>query len=192
MIAPLDEDSRWLRLMKEGRRCSSCEEVHAGVFDLACFRPEHWCGAETYQQNSALSLDGDFLSEDFCVIGGADFFVRGIVELPIIGSGGAVFAYGVWSTLSREKFTIYVDRFDAGAAGDEDWFGWFSNRLKAYPDTLNLKCRVRPRTGRRRPRFVLEPTDHPLALEQASGISFDRLLEIYAANGHDLRASLTN
>jgi hypothetical protein len=52
---------------------------------------------------------------------------------------------------------------------------------------VNLKCHVRPRSGRQRPLIELEPTDHPLSVEQRDGISIDRLLEIYAINGHDLR-----
>lgn len=59
--------------------------------------------------------------------------------------------------------------------------------LKGYPDTLNLKCQVHPQAGRQRPYLVLEPTEHPLAVEQQNGLTFDRLLEIYALNGHDLR-----
>ena len=61
------------------------------------------------------------------------------------------------------------------------------DRLKSYPDTLNMKCQVHPREGRQRPTIELEPTDHPLAIEQRDGITFDRLLTIYALNGHDLR-----
>jgi hypothetical protein len=70
------------------------------------------------------------------------------------------------------------------------WFGWFSNRLKGYDDTLNLKCQVHPRPGRQRPWIELEPTDHPLAVEQRRGMTLDRLLEIYALNGHDIRQTL--
>jgi hypothetical protein len=36
-----------------------------------------------------------------------------------------------------------------------------------------------------------ESTQHPLAIEQRDGITFDRLLDIYAANGHDMRAALS-
>jgi hypothetical protein len=38
----------------------------------------------------------------------------------------------------------------------------------------------------------LEPTDHPLAVEQRDGITFDRVLEIYALHGHDLRTVLSD
>jgi hypothetical protein len=129
--------------------------------------------------------------EDFCVLDGQHFFVRAVLELPITGGGEQRFGVGVWSTLSRESFIRYIETFDSGEQdGLGPWFGWFSNRLKGYPDTLNLKCRVHPVSGRQRPRVELEATPHPLALEQKSGISFDRLLELYAINGHDIRQSL--
>jgi hypothetical protein len=51
---------------------------------------------------------------------------------------------------------------------------------------------VTPRKGRERPTIELEPTSHPLAVEQRQGITFDRLLEIYALNGHDLGAALSD
>jgi hypothetical protein len=52
-------------------------------------------------------------------------------------------------------------------------FGWFSNQVPGYPDTLNLKCDVSPRDDGMRPLITLEPTDHPLAVQQREGISFE-------------------
>jgi hypothetical protein len=40
-------------------------------------------------------------------------------------------------------------------------------------------------------RCGLGPTAHPLAMDQRDGISFDRILELYALNGHDIRAVLS-
>ena len=91
-------------------------------------------------------------------------------------------------TIDFNGKNIKTDSFDSGDQGRlGPWFGWFSNRLKGYPETLNLKCQVRPRSGRQRPLIELEPTEHPLAVEQRDGITIDRLLEIYSLNGHDLR-----
>jgi hypothetical protein len=64
--------------------------------------------------------------------------------------------------------------------------------LKGYPDTLNLKCQVLPQEGRQRPFVELEPTAHPLAVEQREGATFDRILEIYALYGHDMRSALSD
>jgi len=55
-----------------------------------------------------------------------------------------------------------------------------------------LKCHVLPQEGRQRPLVRLEATDHPLAVEQQTGITFDRLLELYALNGHDLSAAFAS
>jgi hypothetical protein len=159
--------------------------------DLACGKPEPWLGSENLVPNAGVARSHHFLSEDFCVLEGEHFFVRCVLEIPIVGSDRDGFAYGVWSSLSEKNFRRYVETFDAGEQdGLGPWFGWFSNRLKGYPDTLFLKCQVHPRAGRRRPWIELEPTDNPLAIEQRDGITLDRLLEIYALNGHDFRGSL--
>ena len=94
-------------------------------------------------------------------------------------------------TLSKTNFDRYIETFDTGDHGHlGPWFGWFSNRIPGYPDTLNLKCQVVPRNGRSRPYVELKPTHHPLAIEQRDGITFGRILEIYALYGHDVRAAL--
>jgi hypothetical protein len=162
------------------------------LFDLACDKPDFWQGGEQ-RPNSELQGSENILTEDFCVLGGTHYFVRCVLQLPILGKQDAVFGFGTWATLSKQNFSRYVDTFDSGAQGDlGPWFGWFSNRLKDYPDTLNLKCQVHPRAGRQRPLIELERTEHPLAVEQQNGITFDRLLAIYAVNGHDLRVALTD
>lgn len=187
----LSLDPRWRRLHDSTWRCPCCGEQPGGVFDLACGKPEQWPGSEDKVPNAEARTSNHFLSEDFCVLDGEHFFVRCVLEIPILGSGGEFFAYGVWSTLSAKNFCVYLDTFDSGDQEDlGPWFGWFSNRLKGYDDTLNLKCQVHPRPGRQRPWIELERTDHPLAVEQAEGITFDRLLEIYALNGHDIRQYL--
>jgi hypothetical protein len=56
-------------------------------------------------------------------------------------------------------------------------FGWFSNSLPGYPETLNLKCSMYARTGGLRPLIELEATDHPLAIAQREGIPFSQAVE---------------
>jgi len=64
------------------------------------------------------------------------------------------------------------------------FFGWLNAWLKPYPETMNLKARVHLRDRGIRPSIELEPTDHPLALEQRNGISVDPVAEIYATMMH--------
>jgi hypothetical protein len=192
LVAATNElDPRWLKLQDSDWTCPSCGEAHRGLFDLACTRPDFWRGNEEKRPNAELDLTSSFLSEDFCVLDGRHFFVRCVLQLPILATGGAFFGFGVWSTLSRKNLEIYIDTFDSGDQADlGPWFGWFSNKLNGYPDTLNLKCQVRPQAGRQRPLIELDLTDHPLAQDQQNGVTFDRLLEIYAANGHDIRDAI--
>ena len=132
-----------------------------------------------------------FLSEDFCVLEGEHFFVRCVLDLPLLGTEGRSFGLGVWSTLSEANFKLYCDTFDTGKQDElGPWFGWFSNRLKAYPNTLNLKCQVHPRPGRQRPWIEITQPDHPLAKEQREGISVERLAEILALDGHAVDPAL--
>lgn len=189
----LESDPRWRRLHDTAWPCSCCGEEHGGVFDLAYAKPEQWPESEEKVPNSEAAASSHFLSEDFCVRGGEDFFVRCVLEIPILGSAGQSFAYGVWSSLSEKNFGFYRDGFDSGVYEDQGpWFGWFSSRLKGYPDTLNMRCQVHPRPGRQRPWIELEESDHPLFVEQSRGMMLDRLLEIYALNGHDIRLGLVD
>lgn len=154
------------------------------MFDLAASKPDFWQNPEVREPNSALRMDGDFLSEDFCVIDGQHFFVRCVLDIPVHGLD-QWFGYGVWSTLSRANFDKYVEGFDDGNYEDfGPWTGWFSNNLRVFGETLNLPCWVEPQQERQRPLIDFGDLDHPIALAQREGISAERVLEIYAAYGH--------
>jgi hypothetical protein len=71
----------------------------------------------------------------------------------------------VWSTPGREREPAY--------------FGWLSTELPAHSiATLNLKTHVHTEPVGTRPHVVLEPTDHPMAVEQRTGITVHRVHEI--------------
>jgi hypothetical protein len=151
-----------------------------GISDIAFSNPDQWEGDRVYRENKELDTTKDFLSEDFCVLNGEHFFVRCVLQIPLLGAKGEYFAYGVWSTLSKKNFDIYVDTFNSGEQSElGPWFGWFSNKIKGYPDTLGLKCQVYPQSGRIRPVIELMDENHPLAIEARDGISYERLTELY-------------
>jgi hypothetical protein len=178
-------DPRWNWLLRQTWVCAACGKRHPGVFDLGCARPDFWEDSEVPLPNSAALRSTHCLTEDFCILGGQHFFVRCILSLPLVGAPGEHFAFGVWSTLSPANFQLYVETFDSGDQGAlGPWFGWFSNRLAGYPDTLNLRCLVHPRADRQRPWIELEDSGHPLGRESWDGITYERLFEIYAAYGH--------
>jgi len=95
------------------------------------------------------------------------------------------FSWGVWVSLSEQSFLTWVKNFDQQRRSHVGpFFGWLNAWLKPYPETLNLKTHVHLRDNGVRPWIELEPTDHPLAVEQRNGISIDRVAEIYAIMMH--------
>ncbi|MDX2296351.1 MULTISPECIES: DUF2199 domain-containing protein [Streptomyces] len=129
------------------------------------------------------ATDDSLLSSDQCVIRGEHFFVRGLIEIPVLGSD-EVFSWGVWVSLSRANFSRAADLWDTpGREAEEPYFGWLTTELLVYPaTTLNLKTHVHTRPVGQRPLIELEPTDHPLAVEQRNGITLDRVREIAEAS----------
>jgi hypothetical protein len=156
----------------EGFECHLCGGWHEGLpLDYAYDAPYHW--------SENLRSDADsFLNSDFCVIRKHDFFVRALIEIPVIGSEHP-FRWGVWTTLSKSNFDKMTSLWDDPKLLDEPaYFGWLSNSIDLYPETLNLKTNVQSRKVEERPYLLLEPTDHPLAIEQRTGITVERVREI--------------
>lgn len=74
---------------------------------------------------------------------------------------------------------------DARPRGRTPYFGWLTTELALYsPSTTNLKTHAHTRPLGQRPFIELEPTDHPLAVEQRTGITMDRVREIAEAVLH--------
>ncbi|MBE1162455.1 DUF2199 domain-containing protein [Dyella acidiphila] len=154
--------------------CSCCGETHAGSPSFGYKAPHYYDLLSDEDKTQTAELD-----DDICVIGTdeqCDRFVRAILEVPILGSVEP-FLWGVWVSLSEASFKRYLMTWDEPDESDS-YFGWFSNRLPHYPDTLNLKTSVRPRKGGLRPCLVLEQSDHPLAMHFHQGLSAEEAQQI--------------
>ncbi|MFD7710342.1 DUF2199 domain-containing protein [Streptomyces sp. NPDC059786] len=129
--------------------------------------------------------DDCLLSSDQCVIDAQHYVVKGLIEMPVVGSG-ELFSWGVWVFLSRENFSRAADLwYTAGRECEEPYFGRLTTELLAYPSTtLNLRNRVHIRPVGERPCVELEPTGHPLAVEQRTGITLERVRDIAAGVLH--------
>lgn len=156
--------------------------------DLAAFAPGPWPHPEEREPNSALRLEGDFLSEDFCILEGRYFMIRVVLEIPVRGLTDK-FGFGCWSTLSRENFDKYVAGFDVGDFADwGPWSGWLCNKLVDYVGDEPEPALVYPQPDRQRPKLMVADENHPLAIAQNEGISPERMLEILEAYGHTISA----
>jgi hypothetical protein len=160
--------------------CHRCGQEHEGVpLDWSFDGPAYWDGPRA---------EGDYLAEDACVWtdddGGRAFFVRGFLEIAIEDSEETL-GYGVWSSLSERSFERVLALWDDPARTSEPpYFGWLSNSLPGYPETLNLPLDVVTADLAQRPDLRLHSGDHPLVLEQERGIVWERVLELAELNLH--------
>ncbi len=118
------------------------------------------------------------LSSDQCIIDGEHFFVVGNLEIAVAGLEER-FSWDVWVSISKANFERTCDLWEVeGRESEPPYFGWLSTDLPGYPDTLSLKTMVHTRALGHRPRVELEPTEHPLAIEQLQGITRARVQAI--------------
>jgi hypothetical protein len=169
------QDFRW--------KCYSCEEWHTGpCLDFCYDAPAYWGdGVERTSQSRPLNVEelpNSFLDEDLCIVDGEYHFVRGLIQLPIIGTA-ETFRWGVWGSLSKKNFVKLLSQFDDPKRVElEPMFSWLSNEIDEYEDTLSLKMYAHIREPGEVPLFELEQTDHQLSREYHHGITPTRVKDI--------------
>jgi hypothetical protein len=91
-----------------------------------------------------------------------------------------MFTWGVWVSLSSSNFSRTTDSWNQpGRENEPPYFGWLSTELPLYePSTVQLKTHVHTRPVGEKPFVEVEPTDHPLAVEQRTGITMARVQQI--------------
>lgn len=155
--------------------CPNCGNWHEGMPTFAARAPLYYYSINENERTSRC-----ILSSDECVIDGEYFFVRGCIELPVHGASEP-FIWGVWVSLSKANFQSFRDVYNQGKSSHiGPFFGWLSAELPLYPSTENLKTMIHLRDNGIRPYIELEPTDHPLAIEQRTGISVQRVANFVA------------
>ena len=110
--------------------CSCCGEVHEGLADLVFDAPHYYHTVPLEQRNERC-----LLTTDLCSIDNEDFFIRGCLDIPIIGRPER-FSWGAWCSVSRANFD-------------------------KYREVLELKVMAHLRDERTRPWFELEESEHP-------------------------------
>ena len=167
-------------------KCGSCDEWHTGpILDIGFDEPHYW--SKEFEESARWTVlpsgeleknSGTFLDSDYCAIEDRDFFVRGLISLPILGAA-ETFCWGVWGSLSRENFEKLIRADHANERLEiPAMFSWLSNNIPDYPDTLSLKMYAHIQEPGLRPEFWLERSDHPLSQENHHGISPERVKEI--------------
>jgi hypothetical protein len=151
--------------------CSICGSVHEDLPDIGFDKPDYFCSVPEAERERRIEL-----TADTCSIDNEDFFIRGVLEIPIIESARTL-GFGVWVSQKRENFYTYIENFNSSAIGP--FFGWLSTRIPFYEeDTLSLKTLAYFRGGDQRPLIVLEVSDHRLSVDQNNGITMAMAWEI--------------
>jgi hypothetical protein len=158
----------------EGYYCATCGEYHPGPpLSYSVEAPYQWFAIPQEEREIRAEL-----TSDQCIIDGQHFFVRGQLELPIVDHL-APFVWGAWFSLSEENLRRATGLWEQEERENEPpYFGWLCTALPGYPSTLNLKTMLQTLPVGDRPFVEVEPIDHPLAVEQRSGITMNRVREI--------------
>jgi hypothetical protein len=159
-------------MISGGFTCTCCGQDHDGLpFAYTMAAPVYW--SPELAENPA-----NVLGEEQCVINDEHFFVRGRIVLPVLDADED-FEWGVWVSLSPTNFFRMIDVFeDPARVNEPPYFGWLSTVLPGYePTTLNLKTNLHTQEIGVRPLVEVEPTGHPLAVEQHEGITRVRVQE---------------
>ncbi|AQU79538.1 DUF2199 domain-containing protein [Planococcus faecalis] len=119
------------------------------------------------------------MNEDLCIVDDEHFFIRGAIEIPVTDDEGP-FIWDIWVSLSESNFELTTEYWatEGRERKLDPMFGWLSTSIPCYPETLELKTMVHTRSVGMRPFIELEPTSHPMAIEQRNGITMDRIKKI--------------
>jgi hypothetical protein len=137
--------------------------------------PDPWLALTNTERETRGAINSDLCTLD------DHYFVRGCLDIPISGHKD-MFSWSVWVSISKQSFDLIVDLWDEDVRSNRDpLFGTLCNSIPVYPQTYSLKTHLHLRDSGIRPFIELEPTDHPLAIEQREGITLQRVEQIAAS-----------
>jgi hypothetical protein len=166
--------------------CGTCGKSHEGIpFSFAADFPDAYANLSHDERESRA-----IVGSDQCIIDQQQFFLRGCLELPIIGHSEP-FLWGLWATVWEKDFEEIADCWELQERERTHgpFKGRLANSIKDYPETLNLKLKVVLQPLGTRPLFYIGESEHPLANEQQNGISYQQALQRASFYLHNWRTS---
>ncbi len=156
-------------------KCTQCDEWHVGMPALDTREPMP-VASMTKAERQARCIE----SSDAFIVDKKDYYVRGCLETAVRGLPDG-FSWGVWVSPSEASLITYLESYEVPNRSYLGPFvGWLVSVLPYDEPTFGLKTRVHLRDDGIRPFIEVEPTDHPLAIEQRDGMALQRLEQIYA------------
>jgi len=166
-------------------KCAECGKWHSGSPSFSYQYPVYYFDVPEDERDRRVQV-----TDDLCQIepasddadGAVIYCIRVALDITIIGLDNP-FTWGVWVTQSQESFARYVDTFDEDQSAEQS-FGWLAVNMPFYNDAgpdeylTSLECEVNWGPQGQRPTAHLWECDHPLAVDQRNGISWDKAVEI--------------
>jgi hypothetical protein len=159
----------------EGFKCATCGKVHQNLpRSFVADFPDVYANMKPEERDVRATI-----GSDQCTVDQQWFFIRGCLEIPVLGSPEP-FVWGLWASVREQVFDEISESWEEN--GREKIRGPFkgrlANSLSVYAETLNLKVKILIQPVATRPLFKVEQLEHPLAAEQQTGISEERTREI--------------
>lgn len=156
--------------------CEVCGETHAGeTRDIRMGLPQPiFLLDETERERRS------WVADDAAVLDGERFFVRALLELPVVGEDG-YFGYCAWIEVAEPDFAMLMELWDAEDGWRSGPFaGTLANELSPYAFTEGLPVQLRLREVQLLPLVELADGEHELVRAQRSGISPHRAHQLAA------------
>jgi hypothetical protein len=156
--------------------CEVCGETHAGEKrDIRMGVPQ-----PIFLLDDDDREDRSWVGEDSATLDGERFFVRALLELPIVGEDG-YFGYGTWVEVSRADFDVLAELwFDEEGWRNAPFAGTLANELSPYAFTEGLPLEIKLRDVQLLPLVELADGEHELVRAQRNGISPHRAHQLAA------------
>jgi hypothetical protein len=163
-------------------KCTCCGGWHEGIPSYNAESPRYYSSLPNAERAARCVVDSDT-----CVVDQKFFFVRGCLEIPVQGAFNP-FVWGVWVSLSKNRSinSWHASTQQNARTSARSLAGSPPNCRFIRARRTSSKTRVPLRDDGMRPYIELEPTEHPLALEQRCGITAERLAEICSRLEHGL------
>jgi hypothetical protein len=149
-------------------RCETCGKEHGTLpLDLSFDHPADFFRIPAPERERRIVHNGDL-----CSIDKKEHYARGILALPIRG-GDQEFRWGVWARIEKATLKRYLELWGSDDAANEPLFpGVLSGGIPVYPKSDELDVEVQLLV-RKRPRFFVVDSAHPLGIAQREGVSWD-------------------
>ena len=161
--------------MSTSYRCNTCGELHEGLpFTWGSEAPAPYYDIPEDEREERVAI-----SSDQCIIDDEQFYILGRIEIPVLESDNC-FYWLAWISLSEEDFERASALWETrGRENEPPYSGELKSKLPCYSTpTVNLAAKLHTQPIGDRPRVELEPTEHPLFIEQRNGITIRRVQEI--------------